>query len=88
MEKTRVDLVKKEQKKVDKMIEELKLLLDAQSHIMVNTGEDEGVCEQLRLAIRNLGQTSYNLLMVMASAEGEEIVGQMKAQLDMFQRAE
>ena len=84
MEAPRVKLLQKHQKKVDGLIDDLTLLMDAQSHIMVNTGEDAGVVEQLRLAIRSLGQASYSLLMAMASAEGEEVVGQMKANLQRF----
>lgn len=84
MDTPRVKLLQKNQKKVDGMIDELTLLMDAQSHIMVNTGEDAGVVEQLRLTIRSLGQASYSLLMAMASAEGEEVVGQMQANLKRF----
>ena len=84
MEAPRVKLLQKHQKKVDGLINDLTLLMDAQSHLMVNTGEDAGVVEQLRLAIRNLGQASYCLLMAMASAEGEEVVGQMSANLQRF----
>lgn len=87
MESPRVKLIEKQQKKVDKMIEELKLLQDAQTYIMVNTGEDQGVVQQIELAVRNLGQASYNLLLAQASAEGEEIVGQMKQNLEQFQEA-
>ena len=84
MEAPRVKLLQKHQKKVDGLIDDLTLLLDAQSHIMVNTGEDAGVVEQLRLAIRSLGQASYELLLAVASAEGEEVVGQMQANLQRF----
>lgn len=84
MEEPRVKLLQKHQKKVDNLIGDLQLLMDAQAHIMTNTGEDAGVVEQIRLAIRNLGQASYNLLMAEASAEGEEIIGQMKADLSKF----
>ena len=77
-------MLQKHQKKVDGLIDDLTLLMDAQSHLMVNTGEDAGVVEQLRLAIRSLGQESYSLLMAMASAEGEEVVGQMQANLQRF----
>ena len=71
MEAPRVKLLKKHQKKVDDLINDLTLMMDAQSHLMVNTGEDAGVVEQLRLAIRSMGQASYSLLMALASAEGE-----------------
>ncbi len=84
MEAPRVKLLQKHQKKVDGLIDDLTLLLDAQSHIMVNTGEDAGVVEQIRLAIRSLGQASYELLLAVASAEGEEVVGQMQANLQRF----
>ena len=84
MEAPRVKLLQKHQKKVDDLIQNLTLLIDAQSYLMVNTGEDAGVVEQLRLAIRNLGQASYCLLMAMASAEGEEVVGQMQANMQRF----
>lgn len=84
MDAPRVKLLQKHQKKVDGLIDDLTLLLDAQSHIMVNTGEDAGVVEQIRLAIRSLGQASYSLLMALASAEGEEVVGQMQADLQRF----
>ena len=84
MDAPRVKLLQKHQKKVDGLIDDLTLLLDAQSHIMVNTGEDAGVVEQIRLAIRSLGQASYSLLRAMASAEGEEVVGQMQANLQRF----
>ena len=84
MEAPRVKLLQKHQNKVDGLIDDLTLLLDAQSHIMVNAGEDAGVVEQIRLAIRSLGQASYSLLMAMASSEGEEVVGQMKANLQRF----
>ena len=87
MEEPRVKLIEKAQKKIDKMIDELKLLQDAQTYIMVNTGEDQGVVQQIRLAVRSLGQASYELLLAQASAEGEEIVGQIKHDLDKFEEA-
>lgn len=82
MEEVRVKLLQKQQKKVDTMINDLQMLLDAQKHIMVNTGEDIGVCTQIDAAIGNLRNASYSLLLAEASAEGQEIVGQMKADLD------
>ena len=87
MEDTRVKLLQKFQKKADVLINDLTLLQDAQKYYMQNTGEDVGVCTQLALAISNLGKASYNLLMAIASAEGEEIVGQMKVDMQRFEDA-
>ena len=87
MEETRKKLLEKHQKKVDKLIEELKLLKDAQSHVMVNSGTDIGVVGQLGITIDHLSQASYSLLLGIASAEGGEIIGQMKVNLDQFQEA-
>lgn len=88
MEVPRINLLKKHQKKVDGIIEDLKLLLDAQTHIMVNTGEDVGVCSEIRQAIRELSRASYSLLLAEASAEGQEITGQMQADLEKFTMAQ
>lgn len=82
MEKIQVKFLEKQQKKVDTVINDLSLLLDAQCHIMVNTGQDVGIVEQIRRAIECLRNASYELLLAEAAAEGEEITGQMKANLD------
>lgn len=87
MEVTRVKLLQKYQKKVDTVINDLQLLLDAQAYHMQNTGEDVGVCTQLRSTISSLGKASYELLLAIASAEGEEIVGQMKMDMRRFEEA-
>ena len=87
MESARIKLLEKFQKKTDTLINDLTLLQDAQKYYMQNTGEDVGVCTQLASAISNLGKESYNMLMAIASAEGEEVVGQMKMDLQRFEEA-
>ena len=82
MEEPRVKILQKQQKKADTMINDLMLLSDAQRYIMMNTGADVGVCTQIAAAIRSLQKASYELLIAIASAEGQEMVGQMMADLD------
>lgn len=82
MEEPRVKILQKQQKKADTMINDLMLLSDAQRYIMMNTGADVGVCTQIGAAIKHLQNASYALLLAVASAEGEEITGQMMADLD------
>lgn len=80
-------MLQKQQKKVDAVINDLQLLLPAQTYIMVNTGGDQGVVTEIRTAIQQLGKANYSLLLAEASAEGEEIVGQMRADLDKLTNA-
>lgn len=87
MEDIRIKLLDKHQKKIDKEINDLELLIDATKFGAVNTGEDVGVCSQLVKASEFLRQASYCMLLAIASAEGEEITGQMKADLDNLRKA-
>lgn len=82
MEEIRVKALQKQQKKTDAQINDLMLLEDATRYNMMNTGADVGVCAQISAAIRHLRNASYALLLAVASAEGEEITGQMMADLD------
>lgn len=87
MEDIRMKLLDKHQKKIDKEIDELELIIDATKFGAMNSGEDLGVCTQLVAARDRLRQASYCMLMAIASAEGQEITGQMMADLENMRKA-
>lgn len=87
MEDTRMKLLDKHQKKIDKEIDELELIIDATKFGAMNSGEDLGVCTQLVKARDHLRQASYCMLLAIASAEGQEITGQMMADLESMRKA-
>lgn len=87
MEDIRIKLLDKHQKKIDKEINNLELVIDATKYGAINTGEDVGVCTQLIEARDHMRQASYCLLLAIASAEGGEITGQMQADLDNWRKA-
>lgn len=87
MEEVRVKLLAKHQQKIDKEINDLELLIDATKYGAMNTGEDVGTCTQLVKARDSLRPASYCMLLAIASAEGQEITGQMMADLDNMRRA-
>ena len=87
MEEIRVKLLEKHQKKLDKEINELELVLDAAKFGAMHNGEDVGICVQLTRARDHLRQASYSMLLAIASAEGQELTGQMMADLENLQQA-
>lgn len=87
MEEIRVRMLQKQQKKVEGVICDLSLLLDAQKHVMANTGLDADVCTQITEAIESLRGAAYALLLAEASSEDEQIAGRMMTDLERFAAA-
>ncbi len=87
MEEIRVKLLQKQQKKVDAVINDLAILLDAQKHVAAKTGKDMGVCAEIHEAIGQLRNAYYSLILAEAASEDQQMVGQMMADLDKFAQA-
>lgn len=87
MKDTWVKRLEKIQKKLETLTDDLDLLTQAEL-AEVQAGNDPGMAIQMKMAIDKLDAAAYNLAMAKASAEGVELVGQMKADLDRLERAE
>ena len=87
MEEIRIRMLQKQQKKVDGVINDLSLLLDAQQHVTAKTGKDMGVCTEIHEAIAQLRNAYYALILAEAAAEDEKMAGQMMADLNRFAEA-
>ena len=87
MEKIRIKYLEKYQKKVDSLIDDLELLHDAQMHVSESGMEDAAACAEIRKAVMDLRNASFNLLKAVVSAEGGEITDKMMASLERLRVA-
>lgn len=71
-------------KKTGKLIDDIEVLYRAQIYEVQKEGTGVGVASQLQEAEGHMRRALYSISLAMASAEGDEIIGQMKADLDEF----
>lgn len=81
MDDNKLNRMKKLAKKLADINDDLQILIDAQAFTMTQSGDGEGIVTQLKLAQKNILQALYNFALAEASAEGEEITGQMSMNL-------
>lgn len=71
-------------KKIGNLIDDIEVLYRAQIFEVTHENTGIGVATQLQSAGDKMRSALYCISLAKASAEGEEIVGQMKANLDGF----
>lgn len=87
MDENKLSRMKKLAKKLGDINDDLQILIDAQLFQVTQSGEGIGIVTQLKEAQKNILKAMYNFALAEASAEGEEVTGQLSADLKRFMDA-
>lgn len=79
--------IKKLEKKLCALLDDLDVLYRAELYSVTQGYSGSGVAAQINLAMGNMKKVIYNLELAVASAEGSEVIEQMKSDLDRFEAA-
>lgn len=87
MDENRLKRMQALAKKVDKIDEELEVLIDAQLFQMSQSGCGEGIVTQLKIASDHIKKALYSFALAEAEADAGEITDQMMANLERLRNA-
>lgn len=79
--------IKKLEKKLCALLDDLDVLYRAELYSVAHGYSGRGADAQINLAMRSMKKVIYNLELAVASAEGSEVIEQMKSDLDRFEAA-
>lgn len=88
MDENRLKRMQALAKKVEKIAEELDVLIDAQLFQMSQSGAGEGIVVQLKIADDNIKKALYSFALAEAEAESSEIVDQMTLDINRLREAQ